>query len=257
MIESFREHNPRRQTEAFVVHYDLTPDDIVFIERTAAKNNLPVHVIRIPAYPFVLFSTRRRRSLAARSTMSPVAYVKAAIDSLLPDHVTRALLIDADIVVTAPLDDLLDLTLSAPLAAASNIPRKHGSQFNSGVVLADIAEWRRRGVWKSAREFLFAYSDSLHSHDQHTLNLFFGADWQKLDLRYNYIEDHFRFMDRNEAYTSAEIEMARESPAIVHFAVGTDKPWRQSCRHPRASLYTDRIPSLASLRAGLAIVDPS
>lgn len=257
MLASYREHNPHRPTSAYVLHYDLTDDDLAYIQRIAALTSIPVEAIQIPKYPFVLFQTRKRQSLAARKTMSTVAYAKAAIDKLLPAHLNRVLLIDADVVINGPLDEILDMPLSAPLAATSNIPRLHDCQFNSGVVLVNLAEWRRRGIWAAAERFLFAYSDSLHSHDQHVLNLMFAGEWEKISLKFNYIEDHFRFLDRNKQYSREEVILAREAPAIIHYAVGSDKPWKQKCDHPRADLYRSRVKQLQSLRAGLNIVEPA
>ncbi len=257
MATSLRDHNRAFDISAFILHYDLTGDDLKYLERVAEASGIQVTPIRISAYPFALFETRRRKSLTSRSTMSPIAYVKAFVDRFLPDDVTRCLLIDADIVTNGPIDELTTLDLCEPLAAAANIPHKHHYQFNSGVALIDLEEWRRRKISQIAEKFLFCYADSLHTHDQHVLNLIFPKDWHRLPLRWNYIEDHYRFKKRNSSYSSNEIDAAREDPVFIHYAVSSDKPWRKDSEHPRADLYHAYCSKTEPLRAGLDLVEPS
>jgi lipopolysaccharide biosynthesis glycosyltransferase len=123
-------------------------------------------------------------------------------------------------------------------------------------MIVDVEFWRQNGVSDISERFLLRYSDSLHSHDQHTLNLIFGDAWSKLPLRWNYMEDYYRFRHRSGAYSAEEIEAARKHPAIVHYAVGSDKPWRRDCEHPRADLYRRYWRSLKAERAGLRLADP-
>jgi lipopolysaccharide biosynthesis glycosyltransferase len=96
----------------------------------------------------------------------------------------------------------------------------------------------------------------LHSHDQHVLNLIFKDRWQRLDLKWNYIEDHFRLRNSESAYSEAEVIAAREMPIIVHYAVGSDKPWHSHSQHPRVDLYRSCHAKLRPLMAGLALKDP-
>ncbi|MCC6947034.1 MAG: hypothetical protein IT539_04625 [Bradyrhizobiaceae bacterium] len=257
MIDSYRDHNPTLAAHAFIIHYDLTPDDITYLERVCRSVNVELHFIRIPFYPFALFSTRRRKNLRTRKTMSPIAYAKAFIDRFLPADLKRAVLIDADIIIADDMSELLSLQPEHPLAAVTNIPRKHHHQFNSGFILADLDRWREMRISDIAERFLFAYSDSLHSHDQQTLNLIFGARWSKLPLKWNYVEDYHRLRERSTAYSREEITDARERPVVIHYAIGTDKPWLPKSEHPRASLYRAYAQKLSSLRESLSLNDPA
>jgi lipopolysaccharide biosynthesis glycosyltransferase len=256
MLTSLREHNPHVGVAAYVLHYDLVEDDRRFLEAVSDRTGFDITLIRIPAYPFRSFITRRRNNLAGKDKMSPISYAKAFLDRFLPADVARLLCIDADIIVNGDMTEIWQMDVTFPVMAAANIPRMHSHQFNSGFMLLDLAEWRRWEIADIAERFLARYSDSLHSHDQHVLNLIFKDRWQRLDLKWNYIEDHFRFRKKESAYSEAEVIAAREAPVVVHYAVGSDKPWHPHSRHPRVDLYRNCRAKLLPLMAGLELKDP-
>jgi lipopolysaccharide biosynthesis glycosyltransferase len=256
MLASFRAHNPNVVTRAYIIHYDLEADDHAYLDRVAEKVGVDIELIQIPPYPFLLFKSRKRAALRARRTMSPIAYAKAFLDRVLPTNEKATICIDADIIIRGDMSNILRMELSTPVVAAANIPLKYHHQFNSGFMLVDLEAWRRLGVAAIAERFLLEYSDALHSHDQHVLNLIFANRWTKIGLKWNYIEDHYRFRARSCAYSESEIEEARRDPIVVHYAVGSDKPWRRRCRHPRAHLYWEFREGLKSLRTKFKLADP-
>lgn len=256
MLKSYRSYNTSTRTRAYILQYDLTDDDVEFLQRIACEENIEIIFIKIPAYPFLFFKSRARTSVKQRRTMSPIAYAKAFLDRFLPADIDSVLCIDADIVVNGSFSELLSLDFDSPIAAVSNIPRQHGHQFNSGVMLVDLQRWRKLRVSDISEKFLFQYSDALHSHDQHTLNLIFSRNWSKLPLKWNYMEDFYRFREKSETYSESEIASARENPHIIHYAVGTDKPWRRDCKHPRVNCYQRYWAQLRDARKGLSLSDP-
>ena len=256
MLTSLREHNPHVGVAAFVLHYDLVEDDRRFLEAVSDRTGIDIILIRIPAFPFRSFTTRRHNTIAGKGNMSPISYAKAFLDRFLPTDLGRLLCIDADIIVNGDMAEIWQMDVTSPVMAVANIPRAHSHQFNSGFMLLDLAEWRRWEIADIAERFLARYSDSLHSHDQHVLNLIFKDRWQRLDLKWNYIEEHFRLRKNQSAYSEAEVIAAREAPIIVHFAAGSAKPWHRHSRHPRVDLYRSCRAKLQPLMAGLALKDP-
>jgi len=256
MLTSLHDHNPHVGVTAFVLHYDLVEDDHRFLEAVSDRTGFGINLIRIPDYPFRSFVTRRRGNIAGQDRMAPISYAKAFLDRFLPPDIGRLVCIDADIIVNGDMSEIWQMRMSAPVMAAANIPRAHSHQFNSGFMLLDLSDWRRWEIANIAERFLVHYSDSLHSHDQHVLNLIFKDRWQRLDLKWNYIEDHFRLRKNESAYSEAEVIAAREAPIIVHFAVGSDKPWHPYCQHPRVDLYRSCRAKLQPLMAGLDLMDP-
>ncbi|MEX2127599.1 MAG: glycosyltransferase family 8 protein [Xanthobacteraceae bacterium] len=258
MIASLRDHNQDVPADVFILQYDLTPDDIAYIERVAVATGVRVNIVQISPYPFALFHTRRRRNyLSTRSSMSPIAYVKAFVDRLLPANLDRIVTIDADIIVSGRMDELLTMNLSRPVAAVANITRDHYHQFNSGFMLVDLREWRKRRISEVAYNFLLAHSDALHTHDQQVLNLIFGDEWLRLHPKWNYMEDYYRLRDRASAYSQDEIDAAHRSPIVIHYKNSGDKPWHRNSVHPRAGLYGRYVDAMRPHRAGLALFDPA
>jgi len=256
MLSSFRDHNPGISAKAFVIHYDLLDDDRRFLDAVCRRAGIDLDPVQIPAYPFRSFKTRRRAYLGEHGRMSPIAYAKAFLDRFLPADVDCAICIDADVIVNGDMAEARHMQITAPVMAAANVPRLFPHQFNSGFMVLDLAEWRRWAIADIAEKFLLSHSDALHSHDQHVLNLIFKNRWSKIDLKWNYIEDHYRLRSERSAYSEAEIMAARQAPVIIHYAVGIDKPWNPRCRHPRADLYRKYRAGLEAMMAGLDLMDP-
>lgn len=256
MLTSLRDRNPQVALTAFVLHYDLVDDDCRFLESVSDSTGFEINLIRIPAFPFRSFVTRRRSSVYGLEKMSPISYAKAFLDRFLPTEISRILCIDADIIVNGDMSEIWKMDLTSPVMAVANIPRQHFHQFNSGFMLLDMDAWRRWNIADISERFLWCYSDSLHSHDQHVLNLIFAGRWRRLDLKWNYIEDHFRLKKKESAYSEAEVRAAREHPIIVHYAVGNDKPWHPTSTHPRVDLYQAIHSKLKPMMSGLNLHDP-
>jgi lipopolysaccharide biosynthesis glycosyltransferase len=255
MLASLRDHNPATPIAAFVIHYDLQGDDLRFLAAVARRTGIDVQPIRVPAQPLLSFATRPRWHLNGRTLMSPISYAKAFIDRLLPPDLARVICIDADVIVNGDMSEIWEMTIASPVMAVSNIPLAHSHQFNSGFMLVDLAAWRRWRIADVAERFLARYADALHSHDQHVLNLIFRDRWSRIDLKWNYMEEHYRRSASGSPYTEAEIMAARQAPIVVHYVAGKDKPWKARCRHPRADLYRRYRAGLEDLMTGLDLVD--
>jgi len=256
MLMSFRAKNPQTPAAAYVLHYDLTDDDLSFLNRVAENVSIALTTITIPPYPLMHFAVRKRVHLNPMRTMSPIAYAKAFLDRYLPLEIQRVICIDADIIVASDMSELLHFKPDKPIAAVANLPRNHHHQFNSGFMVIELDQWRRLGVAEIAERFLYEYSDSLFTHDQHTLNLILKGKWARLDLKWNYMEDFYRYSKKSRSYTPREIEEARLSPTIVHFAVGTDKPWLADSKHPMANLYLRYANEAARLVGRSKLAEP-
>ncbi len=237
MLLSFRDKNPGTPASVFILHYDLVDDDLAFLGRVAELADVKLTISEIPPYPLLHFVVRKRIHLNPNKTMSPIAYAKSFLDRYLPQDLERVICIDADIIVAADMSEMLTMAFEEPLAAVPNLPRAHHHQFNSGFMLADLTRWRALEVSDTAERFLYEYSDSLFTHDQHTLNLIFRDNWHKLNLKWNYMEDFHRFAKNSRTFSRSEIDQARQSPTVIHYAVGTDKPWLATSQHPMANLY--------------------
>ena len=183
------------------------------------------------------------------------SFVRLLMGSVLPPALDRVLYLDADVMCRAPLHALwaTDLEGHALGAVADACTPWVGSPsgdfveprwrqlgllpdnpyFNSGVLLVDLAQWRRRGFEQTAlrlcQQHLFV------NGDQEALLGACAGQWQRLHPRWNMLPEHFN-NSRNYGWVfegEARMHEALADPALVHFTRGL-RPWVFSfkSRHP-------------------------
>jgi len=179
--------------------------------------------------------------------ISSIAYARLLIPSVLPARVSRALYLDADILVLADLAPLCQLDLQGAVAGAvvdervtthlnlgnrelngSPLPsvRKY---FNDGVLLIDVAKWRSERIPEKAMEYLEGCPDTMFG-DQDALNFACDGHWKNLDSRWN-------FYQIDLAKPLADM-IPSERPSIIHFQ-GWQKPWDAGSLNPNARFYDE------------------
>ena len=171
-------------------------------------------------------------------------YFKLGLPDLLPENVEKVLWLDSDVIVLDDVAELWDQSLEgARLAAVADsvVPfagsawgishhRELGIDpraryFNAGVMLIDVAGWRRDGIAAKAFDYLHRFGESVTFWDQEGLNAALAEQWVALDERWN----HNASLPRKKS-------RGQELPAIVHFA-GRLKPWRYQSGDDLRSLY--------------------
>ena len=155
-----------------------------------------------------------------RDHITAGTYLRFLLPELLPD-VDRIAYIDVDVVVNRPLDTLYDTPLEGlALAAVPDYPMLVGSRtwptffipaaggtrlrfpayvervlglpcgpeatnyFNCGVMLFDLAHWRRHDVAGRAIRYL-SENPGVYYMDQDALNVLMGGRYVRLDARWN------------------------------------------------------------------------
>lgn len=168
---------------------------------------------------------------------------------LIPDvleGVNRTLYLDCDLLVLQDLDELWSIDLQGKQAGAipdagSPWAAGNGTQwrqlglnpwdpyFNAGVMLMDLASWRRSQVHLDALALLS--SGPLTFADQDALNVVLRRDWLSLPRKWNVQTNDV--LERGVAWAldPGGVESALASPAILHFTE-RPKPWEARCRHP-------------------------
>ena len=173
--------------------------------------------------------------------VSVASYYRIAAPWLLPADLTRVIYLDSDLVVRGDLAALFATDLKGqPLAAAVDTAVPSVSAplglrnyralglapdvpyFNAGVLVLDLARWRRERIPERAFDYLAAHIEVIRFWDQDVLNAVLAGDFRALDPRWNQLPDVAHHI--------------REEPWIVHFA-STSKPWQVDCDHPRRDLF--------------------
>lgn len=182
--------------------------------------------------------------------ISAAPAAKLSLDRLLPEDVSRVIMLDCDMVIRGNLAELwatdlhdqvvgaaLDgyypcIGLAEPVLADRYTLNDSTPYFNSGVMLIDMHRWRQNNVsdacWAMANRCM---SDSM-MQDQTVFNLVVRGQFQLLHPKWNSIKALMCYASaRVSPYPSDELTEAINNPAIVHY-VGTRKPWLAGCRHP-------------------------
>ena len=162
-------------------------------------------------------------------------WYRLAIASALPRNIDRALYLDCDTIVNAPLPEIYNIDMGGKTVAGAmdcwwkKFDRRIGfpkgyRYFNSGVLLIDMERWRRLDIEKKLFGFLSENPEKARLLDQTILNLVLQDEYLSLPMAYNFqyvppfLEESCYLCDASEYVDTLP------APKIVHF-VGMYKPW--------------------------------
>lgn len=186
------------------------------------------------------------------------SYARLFLCSMLPDNVDKVLYLDCDVLITGSLDNLWDTDITDyPLAAVQdNVSRATKDSiglsnsepyFNAGVLLVNVALWRKQKVEQQFLSFINKYGGKVGHHDQGVLNGVFAGRWKHLDMKYNVMTLFFLlqyqkalafYEEGSVFYSEKDVKEAITHPAIVHFTPSlTSRPWNCNCVHPMRNEY--------------------
>lgn len=166
--------------------------------------------------------------LPASTQWPKVVYARLLVADLLPSDVERAIYLDCDMMVRAPIEELFAMDLMgqplgavrdslAPFIAARRDMRQNRDifdpadpYFNSGMLVIDLAQWREINVKAEVAAIAGTGLMNRLYYDQDMLNLVFRNRWTMLPWRWNTIDTH----PAHEAL----------DPAILHYTLA-GKPW--------------------------------
>jgi lipopolysaccharide biosynthesis glycosyltransferase len=194
--------------------------------------------------------------LWGRMTIS--TYDKLMLGRWLPTSVERAIWLDCDLMVLADLTRLWETGTGQHrvLAAQDVLVRTLGARFgvacheelgidpaaeyfNAGVMLVDVARWRKEDIAGRAIAYLKEHRRRVFFWDQEALNAVLAGEWKKLDPRWNWNPGFRGAASANGAHQDEE-----HSPWIVHFS-GKLKPWRFEGHSASYRLYYEYLDATA------------
>ncbi len=192
--------------------------------------------------------------------LSVATYFRLYMAHAVSASVDRVIYLDCDLVVTRSLLELMQADLGGKTVGAVRaygIPSLRASgpafadadqgdtkpYFNAGVLVIDMARWRKAKVQEKACRFLTERHSQVKYWDQDALNYVLQDDWHELDPRWNRTSDYHRvkWSPNDSAFTKTTWLGLRE-PYVAHFVSGY-KPWSHY-GHPDKRLY-DRYLKLA------------
>ncbi len=169
-------------------------------------------------------------------------YYRLELPERIPET-DRMIYLDCDVIVLDDIEKLWQMDLQGkPLGAIGDragLQEKRkcycpdSIMFNSGVMLLDLAQWRKENYVPQLAVFWEKNISWMNFADQGLLNAFFGSRYAMLPQQWNIINSVYRNPPAEGMYTSEEIREAIRHPGIVHFT-GHHKPWKfwKSFHHP-------------------------
>jgi lipopolysaccharide biosynthesis glycosyltransferase len=207
------------------------------------------------------------RDLMVSDHVNSVTYLRLLMPWSLPQHVTRAIYLDADMLVLRDLGDLWDepqggfaalaaQDIAAPVFdATASLPtfercRSHLAAFtpvanfrelgfpgdapylNGGLLVVDLAQWRRDRLAEQMLRCMRDHRRHVLWWDQYALNVALVGRWRALDYRWNQGAHLFVYPNWQSSPLDREtFRRLRAAPWIVHFC-SPSKPWQYFCPHP-------------------------
>lgn len=191
----------------------------------------------------------------ARGFPLATAYNILAPEYLLQNE-SRAIYMDADMIVMEDLTDLWELQLRTAIGAVLDAhivwmaspsmwrPWKEEGvdpmtpYLNTGLMLIDLDKWRNENLTGRTLEYLEKYT--MPCVDQDALNFALNGSFDQLHPRYNSMPYHllkmFRYVDAVDP--DERIGEAIMNPAVVHFHRSFfGKPWTYFSTHPGTKMW--------------------
>lgn len=189
---------------------------------------------------------------ATHNRITEATYYRCFLSELLPADVNRVLYLDCDLLVLQSLLPFYNMELGDKLVAAvvdtgcedgSRYERlaypATDSYFNAGVLLINLAAWRREKMGKACADYYRANYERIVFNDQDILNGLLHDRKLLVSLQWNVQDGFFRRRDTLPAEWEAERTEALQHPAILHFT--NRKPWTYDSQHPLRHLYFEYL----------------
>lgn len=207
------------ESRLFVIHDDSLSDaSVAWIKRFVTDRNRSVVFMdatgRLPA----------SLPLSPEDHVTRATFFRLCAASLLPPHVGSVLYLDCDLLVRKDVRRLLEMPVTASVAAVDHLSPEDGvrlfgpvggTYFQAGVLILNLDAWRAIGSEDSFRRILTEQRSLIRWWDQDVLNLAFADAWQRLEIWDNVGFRVVESFSEKDLYAHAR---------IVHFD-GAQKPW--------------------------------
>lgn len=236
--------------EVFTVHIvgrGITDADRRALDQVAAPYHATLRYYVPDAHLLDGFTIR-----ATHNRITEATYYRCFLSELLPADVDRVLYLDCDLLVLQPLRPFYDIDMGDCLAAGvidvgCEEPSRYerlgypaaDSYFNAGVLLINLAAWRREDMAKACADYYRTNYERIVFNDQDILNGLLHDRKLTVGLQWNVQDGFFRRRTTLPAEWQVQRAEALRHPAILHFT--NRKPWTYDSQHPLRRLYFEYL----------------
>ncbi len=237
-----------RAIALYILDGGIKPANRRRVERTLQDRNVTIHWCSVDS------------SLVSQFYISghinAVAYYRLLIPEVLPQHLTKAIYLDSDLIVQGDISELWNLEigdryclavqdLGVPYVSSPNgllnyrelgfAPEQ--KYFNSGVMCLNLTRWRSEQLAQVAMDYLQSHREFIRWHDQDALNAVCAGQWGELDPRWNRSITLYRYTSwQDSPYDEQTFNRLLQHPYIIHFTE-SGKPWTPGFQHPEKHLF--------------------
>ncbi|ARS51729.1 glycosyltransferase family 8 protein [Kushneria konosiri] len=175
-------------------------------------------------------------------------YYRLLLGQLLPQHVSKVIYLDCDLLIADDLKCLWEHDLSGHVLgavenlgiASPSLNLERQQYFNAGVLLIDMYQWREKGTDDKLITVMKKAGDKYRYLDQDALNTIFKYSWSRLPLRWNIQPSFWSKIEKSKwnitGYKKEDYFLALEKPGAIHF-LAKSKPWNYMVFHPYKEVY--------------------
>ncbi|TLU82831.1 MAG: glycosyltransferase family 8 protein [Chlorobium sp.] len=242
-LVSLLDNNKDLSFRIYIISSGLSDKNIKNIHKISDRYDCEVKNITVSDDLFVTLAT-------AHPFYPKGTYYRLLIPELINEQ--KVLYLDSDIVVNGSIKALYNQDTGENYVCAIEDPGfdRHvqlkmdprAVYFNSGMMLINLAKWKRDGIQKKVIDFIENNQEAIWFPDQCGLNAVINGRWKKVPLKYNQQSSIFSkdFEKKFNCFSSEELSQAKERPVIIHYTSGS-KPWHYKNRHPYKRRYWDYI----------------
>jgi lipopolysaccharide biosynthesis glycosyltransferase len=206
------------KTPIFILHeITLSKKSIEEITDVISQGGFDVTFINMSSY------IPNNLPITDKDHVSIATFFRLYVASVLPQEIESIIYLDSDAIVIRSIKELFDVRLTHPIAAVDHFSLDNqlrlwgecsGNYFQAGVLIIDLVKWRSLDMEVIFSKILKEEVHRICWYDQCILNIAFENNWQRLPLRFNFIQ-YYKFID---------FEANKDLICYLHFA-GRGKPW--------------------------------
>lgn len=249
MLTSLRENHASTSIAVYILTEGLSDENKRALF-SLENEKFHIHICQVEA------ESLKNLPIREGDHVSLATYYRLYLADILPSEINRIVYLDCDMVVTGDLTELMNVDcgecgIAAIRDDASYLDLPYArlqydcsfGYFNAGVLVLDIATWRKLNIQVKLIEYINENPDRCQFHDQDALNGVFAGKWVELPLKFN-LQTGFIVRSVYESLPDkSRVKEAIADLRVIHFT-GL-KPWGPGSKHPfvsRFMMYKDKSP---------------
>lgn len=249
LLTSLFANNPGQQFHIYVLGLDISASSRQTLHRQVEEAGSSLH---FPAIDESLLGDLHKIAAGFPSSHNITFLLRLLFEKVMPQDVKSFLYLDTDMIVSSPIDDLINYRFDSDKGAAvvrdvfrqsdyARLGFDSGKEwyFNAGMMYVNLDYWREHNVGRQCIDYLLKHP-GIPMPDQDALNRVLRGHVDYIHPRFNCLT---LFSARDEELRKRilpchidEVRDAARNPAIIHY-VFVNKPWFRGMDMPHKQVW--------------------